>query len=367
MSKTLRYLPAGANFTASDFPKAFAFGGSVGLRNHAEMGDGSYLDGLARGGKPKHAPAKGKMDGHGKKISITKDQAATALRGAAQVGALAAARAQQTGDITPPGGGGMPPMGGGAPMMGGAPPDAGPPAVMAKGGMAKGGKNFIAGAIKKPGALHRDLGVPQGEKIPAGKLAAAAKQPGKVGQRARFAETLKGMRKAKGGKVDAPKPNPLSEADMQGIPYAKAAPYNPNAGSYRKSAEDKSGHTFVGGLQPATAHPISADEFNKYAKGGAVTAMRKGGRPKLPKGATPAIANIHSPMDGPKMRREPGPKMPKGNVNNPPRNMKNTVTTRNMMPGGVMGYGVEPSAEPDVAGSGQGITRLARGGKTGCK
>ena len=54
--------------------------------------------------------------------------------------------------------------------------------------------NFIAKAIKKPGALHRDLGVPQGQKIPAGKMAAAAKKPGKVGQRARFAETLKGMK-----------------------------------------------------------------------------------------------------------------------------------------------------------------------------
>lgn len=54
-------------------------------------------------------------------------------------------------------------------------------------------KNFIAGAIKKPGELHRDLGVPQGKPIPAAKLKAAAKEPGKVGQRARFAQTLKGM------------------------------------------------------------------------------------------------------------------------------------------------------------------------------
>jgi hypothetical protein len=57
------------------------------------------------------------------------------------------------------------------------------------------GKNFIAKAIKKPGQLHRDLGVPQGQKIPAGKMAAAAQKGGKVGQRARFAETLKGMKK----------------------------------------------------------------------------------------------------------------------------------------------------------------------------
>jgi len=51
-------------------------------------------------------------------------------------------------------------------------------------------KKFIQKAIKKPGQLHKDLGVPQGKKIPAKKLAAAAKQPGKVGQRARFAENV---------------------------------------------------------------------------------------------------------------------------------------------------------------------------------
>jgi hypothetical protein len=56
-------------------------------------------------------------------------------------------------------------------------------------------KNWIAGAIKKPGALHKDLGVPAGKKIPSAKLAAAAKKPGKVGRRARLAETLKGFKK----------------------------------------------------------------------------------------------------------------------------------------------------------------------------
>ena len=56
-------------------------------------------------------------------------------------------------------------------------------------------EKWIQKAIKKPGALHKELGVPQGEKIPAKKLAKAAKAPGKEGQRARLAETLKGMRK----------------------------------------------------------------------------------------------------------------------------------------------------------------------------
>lgn len=55
-------------------------------------------------------------------------------------------------------------------------------------------KNFIKSAIKRPGQLHKDLGVPQGQKIPVDKLNAAAKKPGKVGQRARFAKTLKKMK-----------------------------------------------------------------------------------------------------------------------------------------------------------------------------
>jgi hypothetical protein len=56
-------------------------------------------------------------------------------------------------------------------------------------------KNWIAGAIKKKGALRKELGVKEGEKIPAAKLAAAAKKPGKTGQRARLAQTLSKLRK----------------------------------------------------------------------------------------------------------------------------------------------------------------------------
>jgi hypothetical protein len=56
-------------------------------------------------------------------------------------------------------------------------------------------RNFIQKAIKRPGQLHRDLHVPQGEKIPKAKLATAAKRGGKVGERARFAETLGSFKK----------------------------------------------------------------------------------------------------------------------------------------------------------------------------
>lgn len=65
--------------------------------------------------------------------------------------------------------------------------------------MAKSGKAKlnISKAIKKPGALRAQLGAKKGEKIPAGKLAKAAKAPGKLGQRARFAQLLKGFKKGK--------------------------------------------------------------------------------------------------------------------------------------------------------------------------
>lgn len=56
-------------------------------------------------------------------------------------------------------------------------------------------EKWIQKAIKKPGALRSALGVKEGKAIPAKKLAEAAKKPGKMGQRARLAQTLKGMKK----------------------------------------------------------------------------------------------------------------------------------------------------------------------------
>ncbi len=55
--------------------------------------------------------------------------------------------------------------------------------------------NWIAGAIKHKGALHRDLHVKAGDKIPESKLKKAESMGGKVGKRARLAETLKGFKK----------------------------------------------------------------------------------------------------------------------------------------------------------------------------
>lgn len=59
-------------------------------------------------------------------------------------------------------------------------------------------KKWIKGAIKHPGKLHRDLGVPEGKKIPAKKLAKAehSKNPA-IRKEASLAKTLKGFHKKK--------------------------------------------------------------------------------------------------------------------------------------------------------------------------
>jgi len=53
---------------------------------------------------------------------------------------------------------------------------------------------WIQDAIKKPGALREQLGVPEGKKIPTKMLKEAEKKGGKLAKRAQLAETLKKMR-----------------------------------------------------------------------------------------------------------------------------------------------------------------------------
>jgi len=66
-----------------------------------------------------------------------------------------------------------------------------------------GGEKWIAGAVKHPGALHRELHVPEGKKIPAAKLAKAehSKNP-KLAKLAHLAETLKHMHHKEGGRAE---------------------------------------------------------------------------------------------------------------------------------------------------------------------
>lgn len=53
-------------------------------------------------------------------------------------------------------------------------------------------KKWIAGAVKNKGKLHRELNVPEGEKIPAKKMAKAAKSKNPtIRKEAALAKTLK--------------------------------------------------------------------------------------------------------------------------------------------------------------------------------
>jgi hypothetical protein len=57
-------------------------------------------------------------------------------------------------------------------------------------------KKWISGAIKHPGKLHRELGVPEDEKIPAKKMAKAAKSKNPtIRKEVALAKTLKKMKK----------------------------------------------------------------------------------------------------------------------------------------------------------------------------
>jgi hypothetical protein len=54
---------------------------------------------------------------------------------------------------------------------------------------------WIQEATKNKGGLHRALGIPEGEKIPAKTLEKASHAPGKLGKQARLAQTLKKLNK----------------------------------------------------------------------------------------------------------------------------------------------------------------------------
>lgn len=130
--------------------------------------------------------------------------------------------------------------------------------AMKKGG--KAGGNWIKGAVKKPGALHADLGVPQGEKIPKAKIAAAAKKSGKIGQRARFAENV--AKFADGGAVgknamgpvapykNASSPNPMSSDGMTKQMKSGGRAFFAQGGvaKMRRGVADKSGAPIAGAV-----------------------------------------------------------------------------------------------------------------------
>lgn len=60
------------------------------------------------------------------------------------------------------------------------------------------GKKWMKGAVKKPGALRKQLGTKKGKKISVAQLIANAGKSGKLGSRARLALVFRGYRKVKG-------------------------------------------------------------------------------------------------------------------------------------------------------------------------
>lgn len=128
----------------------------------------------------------------------------------------------------------------------------------------KGGSaNWIAGAIKHPGALHKSLKVPAGEKIPAKKLAKAAHSDNpKLAKRARLAQTLKRLHKGKGGSSDNYEmPPPAQESDFDKrtrelMPAPKPGSMPPDADMKNpvtgapRTGRKKGGGTYFGGTRP---------------------------------------------------------------------------------------------------------------------
>lgn len=83
-------------------------------------------------------------------------------------------------------------------------------------------EKWIQKAIKKPGSLSKQLGVPEEENIPTKTLRSAAKKGGKLGKRARLALTLKGLRKEEIDLYDTIFSHLLDEGYADSEPAAEA-------------------------------------------------------------------------------------------------------------------------------------------------
>jgi len=89
--------------------------------------------------------------------------------------------------------------------------------------------NWISSAIKHPGALHEQLGVPEDEPIPKKKLEAATHKEGKLGERARLAERLINMHKTAGIRTNILR-NELSKRTPQELDVLSRGFKNANRG-----------------------------------------------------------------------------------------------------------------------------------------
>lgn len=110
-------------------------------------------------------------------------------------------------------------------------------------------------------------------------------------------------------------------------------------------ADGQAVHMSHGGQHPGEGTHVEKLMAGKHAEPDGDEHMARGGMTtRIPHSMRPKAAGMHSP------------------INTPPRNPQRSPSPRNQMPGGQMPYGVEPSAEPDDAGSEQGIPQLRKGG-----
>jgi hypothetical protein len=131
-------------------------------------------------------------------------------------------------------------------------------------GFKDGGKNWIAGATKNKGALHRALHVPEGEKIPAKKLAKAANSDNpKMRKRAALAKTLGKMHKANGGRVGVA-PKPSTRANPQPLGPKRSQP-KPSPGLAIKTKFYDEGGKVVRGSS-AKSFTESVKDIPKFIK-----------------------------------------------------------------------------------------------------
>lgn len=136
----------------------------------------------------------------------------------------------------------------------------------------KDGGQWIKGAIKHPGALHKALGVPEGKKIPANKLAKAAHSSNPtMRRRAALAKTLGKMKKADGGSVPRRVKDYSIAESVAAIPKligAKVGMLKDAMSSGRKIAGE-SGRSIMEETQRAQTGKMASN----YAKGGKMKRM----------------------------------------------------------------------------------------------